>query len=650
MPVTLREKWRYKFENFMAKGGVSIFISLMVLFFVCLGLAVLARWLVLLIFPDVDLLHDFFKHLWTIFLAMTDPGNMGEDSDASPWLKLTIILAGVLGVIIFSMLIAFITTALDSLIYELRKGRSRVVERGQTLILNWNERVIDILRELIIANESESDAAVVILAEREKEDMDDEIQTHLQDPKTTRIITRKGSPSVIENLRRVNAARAKSVIVLATCTDQASEDERRASDAMVIKTVLALVGVQGGKNELIIVVELFLDSSRALIGTFDDPSITCVDSWDILGKILVQTSRTSGLAVVYNEILSFDGCELYFRAAEWNHIRFGDLLFRFPDGVAMGLRRASGQLLVRPPADTVLESGDEVLLLAEDDSTIEFAERPVAQPRDLPFVMRRLEKVVERELILGWHNVARIIVREYADYLMDGSAIDIVVHHPSERIYKEVAELRKINPGLAIQVKDGNSLDLEELRRLDPFSYNNVIILSQGEDDSPDKTDSETLVILLLMRKIVRDAGIDLSAKKTKLITQILDSENQELVSQTSVDDFVISNKLITMIFAQLSEEPRMLQLYDDLFQEEGSEIYLKPAGLYFSKFPAEVSFADLLGLALKRDGEICLGYRLAELANDPARNFGVKLNPDKNARIVLNEHDSLVVLAEDDL
>lgn len=152
------------------------------------------------------------------------------------------------------------------------------------------------------------------------------------------------------------------------------------------------------------------------------------------------------------------------------------------------------------------------------------------------------------------------------------------------------------------------------------------------------------------MRKIIRDAGIDLAEKKTKLITQILDSENQELVSQTNVDDFIISNKLITMIFAQLSEEPRMLQLYNDIFQEEGSEIYLKPAWLYFDKLPIEVSFADLMAQALKRDGEICLGYRLGELASDPERNFGVKLNPDKNVKITLNKNDTLVVLAEDDL
>ncbi|MBN2497204.1 MAG: hypothetical protein JXR96_21605 [Deltaproteobacteria bacterium] len=644
---TFREKVRYRFENFMSRGGVAIFLSLFVLFALCLGLAFALRWTILVFFPEYDIFGGFSGNAWATFLAMSDPGNIGVDTDSSALLKVSAVFSGLIGVIIFSMLIAFITTSLDSMLYEFRKGRSRVLESGQTLILNWNERVLDILRELIIANESESKASVVILAEREKEEMDDQVNTFISDAKTTRIVCRKGNTSTIANLKRVNAVDAKSAIVLSTCSDQASEDEKRISDAKVIKTILALLACQDGKNRIAIVAELFFADSRQLIGTFEDPLITCVDSWDILGKILVQTSRTSGLAVVYNEILSFDGCELYFHEADWGGLPFYDLLYHFPDGVPMGVRTADGKLILRPPAGTRMGEGDEVLILAEDDSTIHFASEPVAAPRDLPFEYAAVEKRVERELILGWHSIASIVVSEYADYLMEGSAIDIVVHRPSERIRSEVERLRDGNASLEISLIDGNPLDLEHLRKLQPFTYNNVIILSQDEDSNPEKTDSETLVILLLLRKIVRDDGLD--SGRTKLITQILDSENQDLISQTRVNDFIISNKLITMIFAQLSEEPRIKELYDDIFQEEGSEIYLKPVELYFKQLPARVRFCDLLALALKRE-EICLGYRLAVLATDPERNFGVKVNPAKDDEIQLGPGDSLVVLAEDDL
>jgi len=184
------------------------------------------------------------------------------------------------------------------------------------------------------------------------------------------------------------------------------------------------------------------------------------------------------------------------------------------------------------------------------------------------------------------------------------------------------------------------------MREMDPFSYDNIIILSQyTQEMSADKIDSDTLVILLILRKLKEEAP----DSHSKIITQVLNSENQDIILQTNVDDFIISNKLITMILAQLSEEPLIKVLYDDLFSEDGSEIYVKPAHLYFDSFPQNLRFIDIIKQAFNRD-EICLGYRHGKLSNDADANFGVKLNPAKDDMITLNEDDFLVVLSEDEL
>ncbi len=641
------ERLRYRFENFMSKGGASIFISLTVVFAACLLVAIGLRWLVVALVPGLGEV-PLADHFWNTFLAMTDPGNMGVDEQPGVWLRAAVVVAGVLGVVIFSMLIAFITTSLDSLLHEFRKGRSRVVERGHTLILGWSERVMDIMRALVIANESERDACIVILAERDKEEMEDEISSLLTDLRTTRVICRHGHTSTLANLKRASAPAAKSAIVLATCPETATDDDRRVSDARAIKTVLALAACQeGGKNEIPIVAELFFQDSRDVLASMDDPQIVCLNAREMLGKIMVQTSRTSGLAVVYNEVLGFAGSEMYLTPQDWKGIRFYDALYHFPDGVLLGIERADGRLEIRPAPDAVFEEGDRALIICEDNSTIAFEPAPLWKPADHPFELKRMEKGVEHELLLGWHAIANTLVREYADYLLEGSSVHIVVHHPSERIRAEVQALARECPSLKIRLVDRNPLDLEHLRSLKPFAFNNVFVLSQSEDPSPEKTDSETVVILLLLRKILRDAGVE--KPRMKLITQILDSENQDLISQTNVDDFIISNKLASLILAQLSEEPRIKRVYDDLFSEEGSEVYLKPVELYFTELPVEVPFVDCMGQALKRE-EICFGYRLGALSNNPERNFGVKVNPDKQQRIKLQAGDSLVVLAEDEL
>ena len=103
------------------------------------------------------------------------------------------------------------------------------------------------------------------------------------------------------------------------------------------------------------------------------------------------------------------------------------------------------------------------------------------------------------------------------------------------------------------------------------------------------------------------------------------------------------------MILAQLSEESLMKTFYDDIFSEDGSEIYVKPATLYFDTFPQNISFSDAIFCAHQRD-EICLGIRKGHLSKSLDDNFGIKLNPNKDMSIELQENDFLIVLSEDEL
>ncbi len=228
-------KLKYNFENFMAKGGKSVFISLFILFIVSFVVSLGIRALVMVLDPEAKTVVSWLEHLWITFLQITDPGAVAEETGKNIWFKLSGTITMFLGLIIFSMLVAFITTQLEELLYKLRKGRSTVIESNHSLILGWNDRVNDIIKELILANESEKDAAIVILSEMDKEEMDDELHDAFPDTKTTRLITRTGSPSSLSDLKRVNASEARSAIVLASCSDGASPQEQSISDSQTIK-------------------------------------------------------------------------------------------------------------------------------------------------------------------------------------------------------------------------------------------------------------------------------------------------------------------------------------------------------------------------------------------------------------------------------
>ena len=647
--ATLRQRWRYRVDSFLARGSSALFVSLVVAFIGSILLIGVMRLVFNVFAPDDE--HDFARQIWFIFLQLTDPGNMNQDNDTPTIFKSAAVVAGLTGVVIFSALIAFLTTALDQAIAHLKKGHSQVLETGHTLLLGWGPRVIEILRELVEANESEPDPVIVILSGTEKESMDEYLRTNFTDRRNTRVVTRSGATASVQALQRVSAGVAKSAIVLASCDPAASLDTKLSSDAKVIKTVLALESQTEDGADFSIVAEVFTDRNRMVVKDIAPDIVSVIDAEEILAKIMVQTSRTSGLAVVYSELLSFEGCEMYFHNnPKWDGMRFDRLQFHFPDGVPIGIRKPDGEIEIRPALDTLMKADDEILIVAEDDSTIKYVSHPVMIPKAREVPNRRSNQRFERQLILGWSYKAPIIIQEYADYVVGGSQIDVMVKDPPPALAETIKKLDR-NSTVQVKLVDKDPLNSEDLESMEPFFYNTVIVLPQkpSMDAEPERIDSETIVVLLHLRKLQKalaDAG---RIVDTKLITEVLESANRELVAHAGVNDFIISNRMVSMIFAQISEEPDIQRVYENLFSEEGSEIYVKPASLYFDTLPLTCRFGDLMRITQKRDEEICLGYKIKALEGDVGANFGVKLIPPKAAEITLNEEDCLVVVAEDD-
>lgn len=253
--------------------------------------------------------------------------------------------------------------------------------------------------------------------------------------------------------------------------------------------------------------------------------------------------------------------------------------------------------------------------------------------------------------MIGWTSKSQAIIREFGDYIIEGSVVHVLLKNPTDAQREEIGALNAEMQGIEVGLLVKDCLSIEELMSVKPFEYDNIIILAgNGSEDGAIDTgriDSENIVALLLLRRIFSQYPTE--SDNTKLITEILDSQNDALVAKAGVQDVIISNRLVSMIMAQIAESRDIEKVYDDIFQEDGSEIYLKSAEMYLDALPAEVSFADMMRLAEKRD-EVCIGVKIKALENDKDANNGVTLIPEKNTRYTLRPEDSFVVLAEDEL
>ena len=642
-PSYFFKKLAYWYDNFVSRGPVAMFLTLVSLFIVTWALCVT----LFLIFGPVRALS---QHLWLTLLQICDPGSMGESGANTLAAKVLTFVTSMLGVVIFSLLIAFLTNIFDQKLQELKKGHTLVMEENHTLILGWNDKVVSILAELIMANESQAKSAVVILSTRPKEELDDYLRITVKERLNTRIIVRYGEISNIGNLDKVNIGGCRSVIIVSEMEKSASRKDITLNDTQIIKTVLSICKNPARRPDPFnIVTELGEPKNVDIARSIGQDEVTIFYSNEIIAKILVQTSRQNGLATVYNELLSFAGHEIYcVNEAQAYGKSFREVLYDFPECVPIGIQKLGQTAVINPPHDTMLMPGDQVILIAEDGSTIYYQKSSsISGHFRLPEGRKARDPHPERQLLLGWNAKSESIIREYGDYLCEGSEIAVVAPTAATEIKGTVKKLQSAIPKIKLRLIEKDYRLREELEKIDPFAYDNIIILASELDSnaSVEEIDSHTIYTLLLLRDMnKKNAGTG----DTKLITELLNPANQELIQIAKVNDVVISNQLISMMLAQVSQQKLIYEVYHDLFRAEGSEIYLKPAYVYFERLPVEVSFHEIMGVVLQRK-EIAFGYRIHRWSQRGDLNFGIKLNPDKQKKILLDQNDQIIVVAENE-
>ncbi len=184
---------RYKFDNLLSRGVVTLVIGLFLLsvLFVIL-IALLATLLQVGIGPDRH--HDGFLSLfWSSLMHSLDGGVISTQSGS--WQYILLMLVATLGgMVLLSILIGVLNSGISKKLDELRRGHSLVIEDGHTIILGWSPQIFYIIAELVTANQGKKHACISILAEKDKVDMEDEIRMKLGETGTTKIVCRRGNP------------------------------------------------------------------------------------------------------------------------------------------------------------------------------------------------------------------------------------------------------------------------------------------------------------------------------------------------------------------------------------------------------------------------------------------------------------------------
>ncbi len=623
--VRFTSKLRYWFDQTMAAGTGALigWLGIISLIIILAFGAIIA---VTGIAQEDGQALTFAEAAWESLMRTLDAGTMGGDTG---WVfRGVMLLVTLAGIFVVSTLIGVLSSGIEAKLDELRKGRSQVLESEHTVIFNWSPSIFDVISELVIANESRKRPRIVIMSTKDKVEMEEEIAAKVPDTKNTKVICRHGDPTDLHDIAIVNPNASRSIVILSP--------EATDPDSNVVKTILALTQGPGRRADKFRIAAEIRDPANAELAEIvggGEAQLVLAD--DLISRIVVHSSRQPGLSAVYTELLDFDGSEIYTTAEpQLEGKSVAEAVMSYETSTVIGLISPDGVVELNPDKTRRIAPGERLVLIAEDDDAI--AMKPFAGTVDRA-LMRRAEEIAahpERTLLLGWNRRAPMIASEMSRFVAPGSVLTAVADTPDIEV--KARSIRLYGDNLTLDIRSGDSSSRSEIRALDPLSYDHVLVLGYNEDLEPQAADTRTLVTLLHLRQIAEGAGT-----RSSVVSEMIDVRNRELAEVSRADDFVVSNKLVSLMLAQAAENEYMTRIFGSLLDENGSELYLKPSTDYVET-GVELDFYTVTVSAMLQ-GHTAIGYR----KRNEAGAWTVRINPSKSEKLSFAAGEQIVVLSQ---
>ncbi|CAB4955973.1 unannotated protein [freshwater metagenome] len=620
---SFKQRLRYRFDNLFARGTLPVMLALslalLLLFVVAGAVQAVFAW------GPADEPVTFFEGFWLSLTRSLDPGTFG--ADVGPHFRSIGLLITICGLVALASMIGLISSAIDGRLASLRAGRSLVVEEGHTLILGWSAKVPSIVAELVEANAHVRNAVVVLLSEESVEYVESRVTSLTPDMKGTRLVVRTGDPTSLVDLARVHPAAAKSVIVVA--------HDHLNADSHVVKSVLGVIKLTSPAGPPIVVEVRRRDVADALTIATRDRTIVLVAA-EIVARLAAHVTREAGLSVVYQELLDFAGNEIYMTPA--NRLvgeKFGASLLSYPSSTVIGIASPDGTVSLNPPMHQVIRSGDSMVVLSEDDATIGHSSGPQSWTGLTNADHRREAPRVESTLIVGWSHYVPLIAKEMDEAVAPGSRLDIVFD-PSIALGVSYESVPVISQTVRLTRADILDLTVIEQMMTDNH-YDHVLIVCYRDSLDPAEADSSALLQLMAVRNHPLVGSMN-------VVTELMQAEDAALAELARPDDFVVSERLMSLTMAQVSENPNLASVFRSLLDNDTVSLSLKPWRDYAAD--GHTDFAGVIAAARDR-GETAIGWRCLALAGHSHDLGGaVFINPPKGLAATFADDDRVIVLS----
>jgi hypothetical protein len=714
------DKIGYRLENWVAANPSAFYY---VLFWTTLIVCVILG-IVWSICPENRDNWDFSHSIFFTFQMLSIGGYDPNVTGTGP-----VIIFGamiVFGLTIFAILIGMITESFQLYMHSLSEGKTKAVLSNHTLILGWNETttrvVVEIARLRHVWREQNrqglgkyvgclprhpastpiAEAPVVIITDQlTKSEVQNAIRQAFKDggicEKDNRIgcdiVCRIGDPTNLQDLKRVGAQAARSILVMMTDLD-AKESEQaggRVSNGASLRTLLALRAVlcchpkAEKDNDMRVICQLAAPSKAIEVIDLGDafdgrPILRPVELQRFMNGILFGCLAQPGLGYALLDLLGFEGAAFRSRVASEfpeSHRLIGKTMYEMSTVWENAIFAGTAREGLAPRGDSVIQKNDRIVFVSAS-SLPRYSEHVPPTMESVGLVGASPKHDAQAILVCGW-RAEWDEPEDFADQVLDvartlpmGSQLVFLNLKGAqageasfEKFMETVIRTRRaagaISPlsgpqklwavslGVTLKHLAGDAADYETMDEvLQSHKFDQTIVISSvaGRILTPQLRDTRLMSILVQLRHLQLKNEqpamhvIGENALDSTGVLAIGPTVGKANAHITKVPDFVNTHMIYASALTQALAYPRMFESICPLFENEPGTACLKMREAVDLIQAGRYKFLDL-GYALRsrHEDEILVGVRKA--------TGGMIMAPCLSKLIDIEPGDMLMVIAE---